>query len=241
MQSSLRRRMLVAIPVGLVALATAASTEAASINWGAATDISGDTDVSTMGSLVGAFNLGLLGVGDTTVNGVVFTGLAVAAGGASSGDFTLTSDVSVQAFNFISSQNDPFAALTASYRGLLSTLAGTTTADPFTLTMSGLEVGQIYQFQFWDNVTQSGQANVTATAGNSTTLVDNVTALHGGLGQFAIGTFVADDSQQDISFASTNSGSINGFQLRVMPEPAGAALFLSGPLVVSLLRRRPCT
>ena len=50
---------------------------AALITWGSATTISGDTDVSTSGTLVGAFNIGGTGVPSTTVNGVTFQSFAV--------------------------------------------------------------------------------------------------------------------------------------------------------------------
>ena len=66
----LRRGSLAAVVVATAALATAASTHAALIAWGAPTGITGDSDVSTAGTLVGAVNVGAPGVGSTTVNGV---------------------------------------------------------------------------------------------------------------------------------------------------------------------------
>jgi hypothetical protein len=44
------------------ALAVTSAPHAAIITWGAATNISGDPDVSTNGTLVGAFNIGAPGV-----------------------------------------------------------------------------------------------------------------------------------------------------------------------------------
>jgi len=72
----------------------------------------------------------------------------------------------------------------------------------------------------------------------------NTTNAHGGLGQFAIGTFIADNASQQISF---NAGVIsptfiNGFQLRAtgaigtaVPEPGSA---LVGLMVLGLCGTR---
>ena len=51
--------------------------DAAAILWGSPNTISGNTDVDTTGTLVGAFNMGGTGVPTTTVNGVTFTGIAL--------------------------------------------------------------------------------------------------------------------------------------------------------------------
>ena len=42
------------------------------VTWGTATGITGDSDVSTNGTLIYAYNLGASGVTSTTVNGVTF-------------------------------------------------------------------------------------------------------------------------------------------------------------------------
>ena len=93
--------------------------------------------------------------------------------------------------------------------------------------MSGLASGQTYQFEWWSNVSNSFGGNnlTTATATNSVTL--NVGNVSGSLGQFAIGTFVADATNtQSISFTGGPTGpSINGFELRALsavPEPGSA-------------------
>ncbi len=57
-------------------LATALAAQAvpvANITWGSAQNIIGDSDVSTLGSLLYAYNAGEDGVASTTVNGVLFS------------------------------------------------------------------------------------------------------------------------------------------------------------------------
>ncbi len=74
---------------------------------------------------------------------------------------------------------------------------------PMTLTMAGLTVGQSYEFQCWTNTSGPTAITNTATAGNSVMLDANTTDANGGLGQFAIGTFIADNTvSQVISFSS---------------------------------------
>ena len=57
-------------------LAGTGRARAGPITWGSATNISGDTDVVTTGTLVGALNPGPFGVPNTTVNGVTFQAAA---------------------------------------------------------------------------------------------------------------------------------------------------------------------
>ena len=87
------RRTILAAGILSVAMIFAAPTsEAVSITWGAAQTITGDSDVSTSGTLVRAINIGAPGlpsVANTTVNGVLFTGLALTGNNVTSGDFNL--------------------------------------------------------------------------------------------------------------------------------------------------------
>jgi hypothetical protein len=248
----LRRGLLAALLLPVALLATAASTHAALITWSAPTTISGDGDVSTTGTLVGAFNLGGTGVASPTVNTVPFSGLVTSGTSVTSGDFNLAA-TALSSDNFTGATFAPFASLSAPYRSLLGD-AGTSTGPPLTLTISSLSVGVSYQFQFWTNF--SGFIDVltltTATAGASVTLHPQISAGagplgEGGLGQFAIGTFLADAPTQTITFTSDNSffgPLINGFQLRqtavapaAVPEPGTA---LAGVALLGLcgLRRR---
>jgi len=214
------RRILRAGIVALLAgaalwLPTAAP--AATITWSAPTGITGDSDVSTAGSLVGALNLGAAGVTSTTVNGVTFTPLTFTGTlSESSGDFAFSvATGSLTGFNGAGSVSAPFSDLTPAYQSLLSTIGGSTDTSTLTLTLSGLTVGETYQFQWWYNLSLAGVSFTTsATSGNVVTLNDNPTALGGGVGQYAIGSFVADGTTQTIFFDGAVSNGLNGLQLR---------------------------
>ncbi len=216
----------------------ALSSAAAPITWAPASNISGDSDVSTLGTLVGAFNIGGTGVPNTTVNGVLFQGFALPtnASSATSGNFTFTAgmlDPFVSDSSY-GSNSPPFSNLSPSYQTLLSSAAFVSHAS-FTLTISGLTGGTLYQFQWWDNNANGGALNQTTatTAPTSVTLVRNT----GGLGQFATGTFLADAATETIVFTSPQFGpQINAFQLRVIPEPSTWMLLSAGALLLVRFR-----
>lgn len=237
-----------------ITLAASATTHAASILWGAPTGITGDANVSTAGSLVGAFNLGSNGdigggpVASTTVNGVLFQGLGIGnlSTAASSGNFSLSAPAGFLMFpnGTFGSAAAPFSSLSASYQTLLNSAATIDTPNTFTLTMSSLTAGQQYQFQWWANTSGPGFDTHTGTAGNSVTLIDNTTAVEGGVGQFAIGTFTADAASQDVVFsAGAGPGAfaqVNGFQLRnvtatsAVPETSNLLIGLGLVAVIGL-------
>ena len=228
-----------------VTIFTTLSGHAAVVTWGSASNITGDANVIKTGSLVGAFNIGDTGVTTATVNGVAFNPFAVPNSVAigqsvSVGNFTLAT-----ADQFLSLPNGtfgsaaaPFTGLSAGYQNLLGSATLTATPAAFTLTMSGLTVNNLYQFQWFANTSGPGAQLHLATAGNTSTLNDNTTNVDGGLGQFAVGTFVADASSQVITFSPNGgpfqSAQLNGFQLRSVgpvPEPGSA---LVGMLTLGL-------
>src|SRR5689334_1018572 len=112
-----------ALALGVLALSLApALANATPIAWGAATNIAGDADVSTSGTLVGAFNLGGPGVASTTVNGVLFSALPVTGSSVTSGQFTFANAGGFGSNNATGSPNPPFTSLSAAYRTLLSSV-----------------------------------------------------------------------------------------------------------------------
>jgi hypothetical protein len=138
--------------------------------------------------------------------------------------------------------NSPFGNLTSSYRDLLRGAVAPANGAALTLTISGLTVGETYEFEFWSNRSSGVSSSVTATAGNSVSLFANTPNVDGSLGQFAIGTFVADNATQQVAFTGNNNRWVNAVQLRrlspaVVPEP-GTALFGLGLMGVALVRRR---
>jgi len=172
----------------------------------------------------------------TTVNGVPFTGIALSGTSVTSGNFTFTQTGGWNSGN-VTSANAPFAALSASYRNLLSWGAGDFTS-PAPITMSGLTVGAKYEFEWWSNDSNGLRSLTTATAVNSVTLTTNTAGLNGGVGQFAIGTFTADASSETITFSSSLQDIISGFDLRetaAVPEPGTLLLLSSGLATMFIL------
>jgi len=233
-----------------LAFAGIPTTHAAVVTWGAAQQISNDSNVSTAGTLVGAVNLGDSSSSlATTVNGVAFQGLAVNIGSTSGSvaNFTVQTADPLGFTQFpngtFGSASAPFAGLSASYRTLLNSALTISNPSTFTLTMSGLTVGQAYQFEWFANTSGPGNELHIATAGNSSTLNDNTSGQEGGLGQFAVGSFVADSTSQVITFSAGagNFAQLNAFQLRAIPVPESASLLFGLgiiPVIVAVELRR---
>lgn len=124
------------------------------ITWDAApTNIAGDSDVSTSGTLVAAYNIGDPSVLATTINGVTFAAFPIANGINS----TANGSLKVEGFSgtnpmtstsLLGSANTPFSNLSSNYRAMLSTgveensntihildvrLLGLTVGNPYTL------------------------------------------------------------------------------------------------------------
>jgi hypothetical protein len=215
-KSPLHRRILgtgIAAVLAGAALWMPATSEAATITWGSATSIAGDTDVSTTGTLVSALNLGT-GTG-ATVNGVTFNGLTMTGTGATSGIFGFSTASSFSSFTGAGSSSSPFSLLSSSYQSLLSSIIYVDFLNTYTLTISRLTIGGNYALQLWVNNASGGQFLTTVAAGNSLTLVDNVTKAEGSPGQFTIGTFTANGTSQAIGFSgSVVNVQLNALQLR---------------------------
>jgi len=202
-----------------VFLLTAVSSQAATIVWGNATNVSSSTDISLKGSLVEAYDIG--SAVDRTINGVLFS----AAGPSGWGDA-----------NFASYGN---AGMSGAYGEALND--GTYTnnnGSRQTHTFTGLTSGQQYEFQVWFNDNRNGStvnANTLTGADGGVELLGN--------GQYAIGTFTADSTgSQDLTWTETGSisggATLNLVQLRAVPEPSSAALLGLGGLALLLRRRK---
>lgn len=119
----------------------------ATVSWDAPAAISGDTDVTTDGSLVAAFNM--IG-GAVTVNSVPFASFPATSLTTSTtdGNFTFTeSPGHLIADNNLGSSQSPFSNLSSNYKTLLGSALDTDENNTLTLTISGLVVGQQYEFQ----------------------------------------------------------------------------------------------
>lgn len=242
MPSSPGRVLLGALAVTVV-LALTGPARAATVTWSAPSNVSGDADVITIGTLVTARNLSQTQV-TSTVNGVFFDIFPIPNGGNGISGFT-----NIVALSYSNAESSdtaygstaaPFSALSAAYQTLLGSGAGSSTGAPLTLTLQGLTNGTPYLFQWWSNdsgLAFGGVNATTASATNSATLDENTTNAAGGLGQWVTGTFVASGTSQAITLSGPRP-EINAFQLRAIPEPSTFVLALAGLTGLGWLARR---
>jgi hypothetical protein len=227
-----------AVTVTALALSLAVEpAKAAVINWGAAQNITGSSDVVTTGTLHASANFFATGTaagsGSITVNGVQFDGFLSArtpspGTGPTSltvGNITLTG-TSPQSNNVnLQGQGVPGLGGPASYNDLLNQTAfvfNTNTTGTMGVDVGGLTNGAQYLIQFWVNDSRLSAATRTVLVGGNSLAV-NTTGTAGGLGQYITGTFTADSTTQ--SFPSIGGvGSVayaNAMQVRLLavPEP----------------------
>jgi hypothetical protein len=244
MRTTTQRLLLFSTAIFLANLAPSLLAVAnAPITWGAPTNISGDSDVSTGGTLVAAFNMNGPAI---TVNSVNFASWTFTSNitSTSMGNFTFSETSHILVASGLGSGSPPFSNLSSNYQTLLGTALTTDENNTLTLTISGLTIGQQYQFQFFlDGSNSAGTDNLRtiANATNSVTLDDNTTNAIGGTGQYAIGTFTAVTAQELITFTgvdSTQAPTVNAFQLRAVPEPTTIALLALSATISGLARRK---
>ena len=237
-----------------------AAPPVAQITWGSAQNITADSDVSTLGTLLYAYNIGETGVASSTVNGVLFSSYVfppfLTANTTTTGSVTFTESPDfLRPFDNLGTGSGSFGDLSEDYKTLLSSGGSAESALTITGTFGGLTLGNDYLIQWWSNdsaLTWGGLAfaeTQASQAGNpsSVTLESNPSNSSGGLGQYAIGNFTATSSFLD--FNLNGSGGlplINAFQIRdvtsaAVPEPgqvAASLLLLAGIGGYVFLKRR---
>ena len=177
------------------------------MTWGPATTISGNTDVTNSGTALYAY----AGTA-ATVNGVTFTAVS---SGTTWGNVALSSFGSY--FTAFTATSAPFNGLSTAYSNVISSGAygGATTG---TVTLNGLTYGRAYTVQIWVNdsrATGSGRSETASSSGgNAITLDYNSTDVAGGVGRYAIGTFVANSTSQAFTLTSSSSVQLNAIQVR---------------------------
>ena len=256
-------RIPILLPPRIVAafglLACALPADAGFVTWELPHTIAGDSDVSAIGTLVAAHNLGTFGNSSATINGVTFTPFPTSAPVNVLGNVTMSAAGNVQGDNFnFGDFFPPFSNLSNSYQTLIQSGSFTSGLFPppeITMTFSGLTVGTEYRFQWWVNQSSLFSSDpggappviptTMATAGGSVSLqrggVDP-----GSVGQFATGTFTADAVAQVFKFNGSDTRTLlNAFQLRALPpspipEPGSCliAFALSGVVFRSMFTRR---
>jgi len=188
---------------------SAATGFAAAITWSASTTINGDADVITNGTAFCAYTGGTT---TTTLNGVAFT---AGNSGTTWGSVSLSGFGTDNQTAFGSGSNvSPWSTLSAAYKTVLAGGAyGGASAG--TVTLNGLTSGHPYSVQLWANDNRGGgettrSETAGSTGGNTVTLAyeANQAAGGGGVGQYVIGTFVADSTSQSFTLTPSASGSV---------------------------------
>lgn len=222
------------------------TANAATISWSGATDTTSASDISTVGSLVKAFNSG---GASTTVNGVTFSTFGT------SGDDIYNSFDTVFSPPGTNNVFDDLADLGAldlllSTANFLGTPNGT-----HTIALDGLTAGINYELQLFftdqrGSITSlpagcvgCNDREVTFTSGaNSVTLeADPGNDSAAPYGQFTLGFFTADAASQTFTISGVEVQQVNAWQLRTsaIPVPAAVWLFSSGLVgLISIAKRK---
>jgi hypothetical protein len=250
--------LLLSVALLAIALSPQAAHAFATVTWGSAQNITGDSDVSTLGTLLYAYNAGDSGVTATTVNGVTFSPYVFPSNGSNTtttGNVTFTeSPDNLTNYNNLGSGLAPFSNLTSNYQSLLSSGGSAGAPGTLTATLGGLTAGRDYLFQWWTNDSSNAPwlASTKSSASNwpsptTVTLDANTSNASGGTGQYVIGRFNAFDTFQNINLNGIGGlPLINAFQIRdvtssAVPEPgqvAASLLLLAGIGGYVWLKRR---
>ncbi|MDD5673441.1 MAG: hypothetical protein PHC61_04715 [Chitinivibrionales bacterium] len=202
--------------VACLGLNAVSSLAATAVSFSPATLISSDNDISTVGTLVYAYNWNGT---DATVNGVTFKGTRNTT--------TVGSDLSFPSPGPGCDFPPDFCAggttLSAAYQHLLGGAAYEDyEGDWWRLQLKGLVVGHSYHVQMWSMLSYYDQAStrISDSSGNSVTLKKDNTNDYGGRGQFTIGTFTANATTLTLTltgigpFIPDKGALLNAMQLR---------------------------
>jgi hypothetical protein len=243
MRNSLAAAIMAAITAVVLAIA-APPAKAATINWGAAQNIVGSSDVDTTGTLFASANFG--SGTSVTVNSVTFNPFTASGTSTTVGNITLASTSGQN----LSVSGDPLGG-PPSYNGLLEA-ANFTGGFPTTgfrtqsITLSNLLLGATYSIQYWVNDSRAATTASRTVNVGSVTLAANVAQSGGGLGQYTIGQFIADSTTQSFSVAGNFNVAENGvsapyanaMQVRLLAVPEPETLAMAGVGVASAVMGR---
>jgi hypothetical protein len=236
MKRIIRIPSLILAGTAAVALGAHSANAANSIAWGTPQNITGPSDVSTSGILVDAGDI----TSTISVNTVPFDVIT----GPGSGATDAYGHITVQYSGFAGAAT---TGLTGSYATILSNeVHGTSSGAPETITLSGLTVGHQYQIEYWANDFGDTAFKGAVLSGSpSVSLLSDNPSNSGGLGQFSIGTYVADASSLSFTYSEPSGlvAVIDAIQLRdqgvSVPEPSVWILdLLGGALVLVWSQRR---
>ena len=189
------------------------------VTWGAARNITDDSDVLKTGSLVYAYAFGNAAA---TVNSVPF-----ALGNVSGGGTDVTFGYIDPAKAYSGPHFGPNAGLSAAYNTILT--GANWTYKAFPLTLNHLTPGTKYAVQVWSN-----SHHVNTSASDHTSLDGGLHLLgkmagYGNRGQYATGTFTASKTSQVIAVGGTPQELINAIQVRTVPDPGIPTISITSP------------
>ena len=202
----------------------------AAITWAAPVTCVGDTDVSTTGTAVFAYDCN---GSDQTVNSVSFT--AVGSG-------VTIANLGGNYKGFASGTGSPAADLSPDY---LAVLTGGNYNDGglATITLNKLIPGHQYQVQFWvddsRNLNNGQNRAVTVTSGGNSVTLKYPANLAGALGQYTIGIFTANQASQVITLLGNYATQFNAIQLRDLGIPVVTSTPIFSPAPGSYIGAQP--
>jgi hypothetical protein len=221
--------------IGMLATAAKAQSD---VTWQTPLTISGSSDVSTMGTLLGTwapFNGDA--VGGITVNGVTFQAFPDLPGAST----TLDNGAGNLTYASPGTAN-------AQYNDLLTAGAFGNGSGAYTLSWNGMTQGNTYLVQLWVQDGRNSTVNQrteTLTGGANTSLALAYGSGDSGAGQYIIGTFVAGSGSETLTLTpglAFPSAQFNLLQVRditAVPEPSAMAMSLAGfGLLLCLFRKR---
>jgi len=232
MKSKSAIRSLAALLGGLFPLLTT-SSQAAPITWATPVNISDVSDVATTGTARYAYCWGPA----STVNGVGFQNTTANYNGniGASAPYDIVMGFpgggnTASAYGS-GGATSPYGSLDVTYQNIIKGGVYCSNGTNAAIKLQNLTVGHNYLIQIWDNDSRAGSsgtstrtATVSSTNGNSQTLAYYVggtsSSVAGGLGQFAVGTFTADNTNQYILITSSatlpqvGSDQLNAIQVR---------------------------
>ena len=178
--------------ISLFALFASQSTQAAKIKWGGGLDISGEEDILSFLPVEQAWNFG--GKSNITFAGVTFAISPDSKGRPTYDGFQPSS---------------PSPSVAPEYREIL----GTGYYAETEIVIKNLKPGQTYTVQVWSNDTRDYVAlktrrTVFSSPGGKDTVLKQSSDDALSLGQFALGVFTADSTNQVIEVYGTEKGEI---------------------------------
>jgi hypothetical protein len=251
----MKRILLIASVLGFHA-----TVSKGAITWGSATniptsDVAFTASVANSGTFLSAINFGVDTASTTTINGVTFTGSGTYPVGSAA-----TTPISGSGANGTGWTLSPYqysTTLTTIPQTLGGSVGNVATSlldnfisgsgsggtvpnnQAFTLTFTGLQIGEAYRFQIWVTDSRSNTSTTqTNIGGGGPTLDNNISNTTGVVGQYVVGTFIAGSSTESLTYQSSSNayGPLNAFSFFQIPEPSSALLAVG--LAAGIFKRR---